>query len=123
MTLIPAFFPHFHILGGISGAGGHHRHALLREENRNLVRNGTHQHEVNAEGLIRKASRGFDFLFQGFNPGIHRGYNTQTTAIGDGGRQFPVGNPRHASLQNRILYPEQLTDRCVYHRLTQSSVQ
>ena len=64
-------FPGGDILAGRSGTGGHHRNLFLDHSPGYLFHMGAHQHDIDAEGLIRQGARQADLLLQVISPGVH----------------------------------------------------
>ena len=97
------------VFAGVAGAGGDHLDAFLKNDLRHLVGTGVHQHQIDAERLVRQALADADLLPEHFRLfHVAGGDDAQGTGIGAGGGEFASGDVGHAALDDGELRSQNL---------------
>ena len=102
--------PILNILRGVARAGGDDCNPLFQHNLGDLIHEGTQQHDVDAEGLVRQSFGGTDLRAHIIAVGIAGGDDPEATAVGDRRGQFAVGDPGHAPLKDGVGDADQITD-------------
>ena len=112
----PGFQPCGHIFAGVPCARGEDRYLFLYHNACNLFDKGTHQHHVDAKGLVCHLTALADLRAELFAVGIHPGDNPQAACVRNRRGEGRIRNPGHAALEDRIFNAKQLANRCLYHK-------
>ena len=102
------------VLAGVAGAGGDHLHVLLQDDLGDVVGIGAHQHQVDAEGLVRQLLGPADLLAEAVAVPAAGGDHAQGAGVGAGGGELAGGDVGHAALDKGILGPQDLIE--LFHR-------
>ena len=96
-------FPHFDETRGIARARGDDGDFFLGDHFRDFFDERAHQHEIDAEGLIRHRFTGAYFAAHPVGVRVHGGNDAEAARVGNGARERRVRDPRHAALDNGVL--------------------
>ena len=102
--------PGGNVLGGVACTGGDDLHALLDDDLRALVDMRVHEHEVDAEGLVRELLRAADLSAQALAVQAAAGHKAEGAGIGARGSELTGGDIRHAALDDGELGPQDLVE-------------
>ena len=97
------FLPGLHIGAGVACACGDDGHFFLNDQLGHLICLGMHQHDIDAEGLIRHRFTGAYFAAHPVGVRVHGGNDAEAARVGNGARERRVRDPRHAALDNGVL--------------------
>ncbi len=97
------FLPHVHVIARVAGARGNHGNLHLGSELGQFRGLRVHQHDVQAEGLVRQLPGQLDLGADPFHRGGPAGDDAQSAGFANRSRQLGIGNPCHAPLDNRLL--------------------
>ena len=73
-------FPELHVFRGVARAGRHDGDTLLCGHLRNFIRERTHEHDVDTEGLFRQGFGNLDLLAHIVCRGVARSHDAEATA-------------------------------------------
>ena len=104
------FRPLRHVLAGIARAGGDDLDALLNHDVGYLVGKRTHEHDVDAEGLVGQLLALADFRAELLAVGVHRSNQSQSARVGNARGKRGVGYPSHTALKDGIFQTESLVN-------------
>ena len=97
------FLPGGNVLAGIAGAGGDHFHALFQNDLGDVVGIGAHQHQIDAEGLVRQLLGPADLLAETVAVPAAGGDHAQGPGVGAGGGELAGGDVGHTALDKGVL--------------------
>ena len=104
------FLPGGDVLAGVAGAGGDHLHVLLQDDLGDVVGVGAHEHEIDAEGLVRQLLGPADLLAEPIAVPAAGGDHAQGPGVGAGGGELAGGNVGHAALNDGETGPQDLIE-------------
>ena len=108
------FLPGGDVFAGVAGAGGDHLHILLQNDLGDVVGIGAHQHQVDAEGLVRQLLGPADLLAETVAVPAAGGDHAQGPGVGAGGGELAGGDVGHAALDEGILGSQDLIE--LFHK-------
>jgi hypothetical protein len=96
-----------HVLAGVPGTGRDDRYVLIEHHLHEFIDVRREEHEVHAEGLAGDGLRSSDLLAQQVRGHMSGTDDAEAAGIADGTCQLGGGRPRHAPLDDGVLYAEQ----------------
>ena len=116
-NLASCLFPHIDVVSGITSTCGYYTNLHLCGKLSELRSLRVHQHNVQAERLIRKTASFFDLLADPRNGSRSAGNDSQAACFAYGGCKFRIGNPCHTTLDDGLFNTQQLGNTCLHIRM------
>ena len=115
--LASCLFPHIDVVSRIAGARGYHTNLHLCGKLSELRSLRVHQHNVQAERLVRKTASFFNLLADPRNGSRSAGNDSQAACFAYGGGKFRIGDPCHTTLDDGLFNAQQLGNTCLHIRM------
>ena len=98
------------VLAGVARSRRHDGHAFIDDDLHDLLDEGRHEHDVDAERLLGPALALLNFRAQDVGRHVSGADDAKPPGVRDGRSKLRRADPSHASLEDWILYPQHLTN-------------